>query len=138
MSKFTIEQKTELYNKKKDGYTYSYLTHEFGINACVRYPIHLIDKHGVSILRKDSNKYYSPEFKEVTIKRVLIDGESNIHVSINLGLTSKGMLSNWIKSYIENCYNVVEKKMTVKELKIKNKELFNRYLVKETVGIIHQ
>ena len=92
-----------MYNKEKEGYTYSYLTHEFGLNERnVRYLIRLIDKHGFGILRKDSNKYYSIEFKEVAIKRVLIGGESDIHVSIDLGLTSNGMLSNWIKSYKES------------------------------------
>ena len=53
---------------------------------------------------------YSKEFKEITIKRVLINKESICSVAIDIGLSSDGTLHDWIKKYKENCYNVIEKK----------------------------
>ncbi len=54
---------------------YSYLTREVGINdRNVKYLIRLIDTHGFGVLRRGFNKYYSIEFKEAAIKRVLIEG----------------------------------------------------------------
>ena len=111
MSKITNEQRIEIYKKKQLGYSYKQLSIEYGINKHhIQYLIRLINKHGFDVLRKDSNKYYSKEFKEAAIKRVLEDGGSIKSVSIDLGFLNYGMLSNWIKSYKENGYNVVEKK----------------------------
>ena len=111
MSKITNEQRIEIYKKKKIGYSYSQLSLEYGINKhIIEYLVRIIDKHGFDVLRKDSNKYYSKEFKEAAIKRVLEDGETVESVSIDLGLLNHGILFNWIKSYKENGYNVVEKK----------------------------
>lgn len=62
------------------------------------------------VLRKDRNRYYSPEFKEKALRRLLIDEESITAVAIDIGLSSRGMLVNWLKSYVENGYNIVEKK----------------------------
>lgn len=44
------------------------------------------------------------------MRRVLIDGESITAVAIDIGLSSGVILSNWVKSYVENGYNIVEKK----------------------------
>ena len=42
--------------------------------------------------------------------RVLSDRESLKQISLDLGLTSKGLLANWVRNYKENGYNIVEKK----------------------------
>lgn len=70
----------------------------------------MFNRHGYSILRNNKNRYYSKEFKEITINRVLINNESIISVAIDVGLSSEGILINWIKKYKENCYNVIENK----------------------------
>lgn len=44
------------------------------------------------------------------MRRLLIDEESITAVAIDIGLSSRGMLVNWLKSYVENGYNIVEKK----------------------------
>ena len=44
------------------------------------------------------------------INKVLIDNQTMKSVSLEYGLTSHGMLNNWIKSYKENGYTIVEKK----------------------------
>ena len=111
MAKLTNEQKIEIYNKRKMGYTLNMLSTEYNINVHgIEYLVRLIDKNGFDVLRKDRNRYYSPKFKEKALRRVFIDGESITAVAIDVGLSSRGILANWIKSYVENGYNIVEKK----------------------------
>lgn len=111
MSKLTKQQKIEIYKRRKAGRTVSSLVHEYSINQHnVEYLIRLIDKHGYEVLNTEGNKHYSKEYKEKAIKRVLIGLESKNSVSIDLGLSSSTLLNSWIKSYEENCYNVVERK----------------------------
>ncbi|WP_418220860.1 MULTISPECIES: transposase [Catenibacterium] len=111
MAKLTNEQKIEIYNKRKMGYTLNMLSTEYNINVHgIAYLVRLIDKNGFDVLRKDRNRYYSPEFKEKALRRVLTDRESITAVAIDIGLSSRGMLVKWLKSYVENGYNIVEKK----------------------------
>ena len=65
--------------------------------------------HGLSILDKPY-AHYSKESKEQAIKRVLLGNEAVNAVALDLGLASRGMLGNWIRSCKENGYNVVIKK----------------------------
>ncbi len=77
----------------------------------IEYLLRLADRHGVEILRHTgTKKYYDPEFKEAAIKRVLQGGEAANAVSIDLGLSNQGMLAGWIRKYIEDGYNVIERK----------------------------
>ena len=93
------------------GYTLNMLSTEYNINVHgIAYLVRLIDKNGFDVLRKDRNRYYSPEFKEKALRRVLTDRESITAVAIDIGLSSRGMLVKWLKSYVENGYNIVEKK----------------------------
>lgn len=111
MAKLTNEQKIEIYNKRKMGYTLNMLSTEYNINVHgIAYFVRLIDKNGFDVLRKDRNRYYSPEFKEKALRRVLTYRESITAVAIDIGLSSRGMLVKWLKSYVENGYNIVEKK----------------------------
>ena len=110
MAKLTREDKIEIYNKHKDGRSYSSLSKEYNMqDSNLTYLIALIDYHGEEVLRIDKNNYYSKELKEEIINRVLIDGKSARSVAIEYGLTSAGMLINWIRSYKENNYVIVEK-----------------------------
>ena len=111
MPKLTNEQKIEIYERKLKGESTKELSIEFNINTSnVKYLFSLINKHGKNILRNDKNRYYSKEFKEIVINRVLIGKESINSVAIDIGLSSSGILHNWIKKFKENCYNVIEKK----------------------------
>lgn len=83
--------------------------------------VKLIKIHGFSILDKP-HTYYSKEYKERAIKRVLFGDEAIAAVALDLGLSSIGMLSNWIRSYKENGYNVVIKKKGRHTLEEKNKQ----------------
>ncbi len=109
--KLSFEDKINLYLDRRDGVTIPALSSKYDIDqSCVKYLVRLIDKHGYDILRKSKNNYYCDEFKQSAIDRVLINGESSISVSIDLGLRSQGTLQNWIRKYRENGYNVIERK----------------------------
>ena len=111
MSKLTREQKIEMYHKRESGVTVQELAKEYKIRKDnIHYLIRLIEKHGEGILRNDKNRYYSSSLKEEIINKVLLDNHSVSSIAIEYGLSSDGMLFNWIKSYKENGYVIVERK----------------------------
>lgn len=110
MTKLTREQKIEIYQKRKTGVVLQKLAVEYDVlTSNIRYLIRLLDKHGEGIIRKDKNRYYSPKLKKEMIDKVLFDNQSVTSTAIEYGLSSDGMLFNWIKSYKENGYVIVEK-----------------------------
>ncbi|WP_339009106.1 IS3 family transposase [Fusobacterium animalis] len=111
MSKLTREEKIEIFERRKMGETISSLAKAFNIRESnIKYLIALIKKHGYNILREDKNRVYSKDFKLQAINRILINHESINSVAIDIGLTSSGILDNWLSKFKENGYNVVEKK----------------------------
>lgn len=110
MAKLTREEKIEIYDSWKAGEAVPSLALVYGITTTnIKYLVRLIDYHGEGVLRKDKNNYYSKALKKEIINKVLIDGQSINSTSIEFGLSSDGMLHNWIKSYKENNYVIVEK-----------------------------
>ena len=129
MSKLTFEDKVNLYNDKKNGVSIPTLCSKYKIlHANVEYLTRLIDKHGYDVLRKNKNRKFTSYEKETIINRVLLNNESLLSVAIDEGLSSSGMLANWIKKYKEMGYNIVERKrgrrpsMPKKHFKPKTKE----------------
>lgn len=126
MVKLTREQKVEIYEKRKKGQIISSLANEYQINiANIKYLIRLIDTNGLDILRTDKNRYYSPELKLEILNKVLVDGHSIMSTAIEYGLSSDGILFNWISSYKENGYVIVEKKRGRKST-MNNKNRLNK------------
>lgn len=137
MAKLTREQKIEIYHKHLEGESYSSLSKKYNVlKVVIEYLIRIIDKHGVEILRNGSNKYYSPELKVKIINKVLLEGQSVSSTAVEYGLSSSGMLFNWIKSYKENNYVIVEKTrgrpptMTVKKTEKKYEEMSDQEKIK--------
>ena len=129
MSKLTFEDKVNLYNDKKNGVSIPTLCSKYKIlHANVEYLTRFIDKHGYDVLRKNKNRKFTSYEKETIINRVLLNNESLLSVAIDEGLSSSGMLANWIKKYKEMGYNIVERKrgrsptMPKKDFKPKTKE----------------
>ena len=129
MSKLTFEDKVNLYNDKKNGVSIPTLCSKYKIlHANVEYLTRLIDKHGYDVLRKNKNRKFTSYEKETIINRVLLNNESLLSVAIDEGLSSSGMLANWIKKYKEMGYNIVGRKrgrsptMPKKDFKPKTKE----------------
>ena len=146
MSKLSYKDKEKIYKLRKEGKQISYLSRKYKVRSDnIAYLIRLIDKHGLEIIKKNSNNYYSPYQKEEIINRILIGEESITSVAIDVGLSSDGILHNWIKKYKENGYNIVErkrgrptmpkvtkeKKYETKDEKIKRLEEENLYLKAE-------
>ena len=111
MTKLNKEQRLEIYNQwKLDKLSASQISKKWKLNTTsTKYMIKLIDQHGINIYDR-SNEVFSKEFKEATIKRYLLGSKSISELSLELGLRSCGILSNWIREYKKNGYNVVIKK----------------------------
>ena len=120
--KYSFELKKEIYEKHCEGYSSEYLSKQYGLDAShIRYMCRLIDKHGLDAIRHKFTKH-SPAYKLAAINRVLEDGEPIKSVAVDIGLTNDSILQQWIKSYIENGYNVVTKKKGRPSTRDKGKE----------------
>ena len=137
VSKLTREDKIKIYERRKNGETIPSLAKDFNVQESnIKYLIALIKKHGYNILREDKNKVYSKDFKLQTINRILINHESINSVAIDIGLTSSGILDNWLSKFKENGYNVVEKKKgrkpkSMTKLKKNDKPLSEKEKIKQ-------
>jgi len=111
MGKLSYEDKINIYQERKQGTSITSLSNKYNVrNSVISYLISLIDIHGFDILRKNKNKIYEKYEKQDAIDRVLINGEAIWAVALDIGLSSKSMLNNWISKYKENGYNIVERK----------------------------
>ena len=81
--KLTYEDKVQIYELRKQGYSFNQLSKRFGVDvAGLKYMVTLIDRYGIEIVKKGKNRYYSPELKQEMIDKVIHEGWTKDRVSL--------------------------------------------------------
>ena len=107
--KLTYEDKVQIYELRKQGRSFKELSNIFGINIPnLRYMIKLIDRYGIEFVKKGKNRYYSPKLKREIIDKVLLEGRSQIRVSLVYALPNQGMLHNGM---MESFFGILKSEM---------------------------
>ncbi|WP_153297912.1 IS3 family transposase [Streptococcus pneumoniae] len=108
--KLTYDDKVQIYELRKQGYSLEKLSNKFGINnSNLRYMIKLIDRYGIEFVKKGKNRYYSPDLKQEMMDKALLEDWTKDRVSLEYGLPSRTILLNWLAQYRKNGYTIVEK-----------------------------
>ncbi|KXT79303.1 Mobile element protein [Streptococcus oralis] len=73
--KLSYEDKVQIYELRKQGYSLEKLSKRFGVYAsALKYMVKLIDRYGIEIVKKGKNRYYSSKLKQEMINKVLHEG----------------------------------------------------------------
>lgn len=109
--RFSKQDKINIYQLYQRNFSYSEIKQYYPIGeGDFYYLIQILNRYGISWLDRPRHKWTKEEKMEA-IDRVLINHETGTSVALDLGLSSTGMLFNWIRDYRKNGYNVIDKPM---------------------------
>ena len=106
---FSKQDKLNIYQLYQQNYRYSEIKEYYPIEkGNFYYLVRILNRYGIAWLDRPHHKWTQQEKKEA-IDRVLVNHEPRRNVALDLGLSSVGMLTNWIRDYRKNGYNVIDK-----------------------------
>ncbi len=74
----SYEDQLTIYKLKKQGMTWTKIGKLYDVNISnIKYMVRVMARYGVEIVKKSKNRYYSSEFKQEIIDKVLLEGYSN-------------------------------------------------------------
>jgi len=80
--KLTYEDKVRIYELRKQGISLKQLSEKYGMNLSnLKSLVRLIDRYGIESVKKEKNRYYSPELKE---EKINIDYYNNKRIKVKL------------------------------------------------------
>ena len=107
--RFSKQDKINIYQLYQQNYGYAKIKEYYPISeGDFYYLIKILDRYGIAWLDRPRHKWTKEEKLEA-INRVLLNHEVERSVALDLGLSSAGMLANWIRDYRKNGYNVIDK-----------------------------
>ena len=107
--RLTKQDKINIYLLYQQGDPYSKVRQYYPIGESdFYYLVQIVNRYGVPWLDRPRHKW-TKEKKLKSINRVLLNYESQIGGALDLELSSVGMLTNWIRDYRKNGYNVIDK-----------------------------
>lgn len=106
---FSKQDKINIYQLYQQNYRYSEIKEYYPIEkGNFYYLVRILNRYGIAWLDRPHHKWTRQE-KKKAIDRVLVNHELRRNVALDLGLSSVGMLTNWIRDYRKNGYNVIDK-----------------------------
>ena len=136
--KLTYEDKVQIYELRKQGKSFKRLSNQFGEHLWSNYMVKLIDRYGISIVKKGKIRYHSPKFKREMFDKVLLEGCAQQSVCQDYGLSNQRLLNNWIVQYKKNGYTIVEKKRGKVPKKVKRARRQGRSLTARKEEIVRE
>lgn len=123
MEKLSLEDKINIYKKRKSGVSLSELSRMYEINVdSIKYLCRLVDRHGYEVLCKNKYLVYPASIRQEMIDEVLINKHSIKSTAIEYGLLDKKILRSWLKIYKkEGCAIIKESKEAPSIMNKKNK-----------------
>lgn len=108
--KLSYKYKLNIYGLKKQGIPWSQISENYGVKISnLKYMVKLMDRYDIEVIKKSKMNRYPPELKQEIMNKVLLEGQSQLSVSIDYAIPNAGMFPNWLSQYKKNGYTILKK-----------------------------